>query len=236
MTFAFLRRRKFWVIVAGIASCVVINLSCHGCCSDVVREWGDDEVVVSGSGTGEGHRDSSVLLTVKNITGTSDGPYEIRPPADWNRLPRVASQDEVLDVTLTAPLKLNDARDVCRWGPWKHYVAEVPVGSTRGSVKALFGGKTTDGPGLNEFARLGATVLKGPDRSYRVVVWGEDSTRDRWLRLGTIDVGQGTQSSLRKPVAVILIVFAFLVDLVAVPLVYAYVLIGALCGWIHLDL
>jgi hypothetical protein len=148
----------------------------------------------------------------------------------------VASPDDVLEVTLKTPLKLEDARDVLRWGPWDLRVREVPVGSSSGSVKALFGGKTTDGPDLNDFARLGATVLQGPDRSFRVVVWGEDSAKDRWLRMGTIPMGQGTQSSLRKPVEFILLGFAFVVDLVAIPLVFAYLFVGLLCGWIHLDL
>jgi hypothetical protein len=235
MAFAFLRRRRYWVVVAGIACCITINLSCHGCCCRQVREWGDDEVVVSGAGTGEGNREFSILLSVKNITGVSEGRYEIRPPADWSRLPRVGSPDDVLDVTLKTPLDLKDARDVGRWGPWNLRVCEVPVGSSSGSVKALFEGKTTDGPDLNDFARLGATVLRAPDRSYRVVMWGEDSAEDRWLRLGTVPIGQGTQSPLRKPVEFILLVFAFLVDLVAVPLIVAYVLVGSLCGWIHVD-
>jgi hypothetical protein len=69
-----------------------------------------------------------------------------------------------------------------------------------------------------------ACIERGPDRNYRVHVLRGDPGRQRWVRLGTVEIGHGTQSAARGPLAWVALPVTAAVDLVTVP----FLLVGAI--------
>jgi hypothetical protein len=88
-------------------------------------------------------------------------------------------------------------------------------------VSSSFTRTTGDGSVPGEFRRLGVSIVRDSNRVYRLMLWGEDPDTDHWLRIGLLQLGRGTQSSLRTIVKVFLLPLAFAVDLGVIPLACA---------------
>src|SRR3954465_4857716 len=73
---------RSWRHVAGTAAllvvCVGVIVASKGPCSAALLSWGRDEVVLVGAGNADaGHRDASVVLSVRNVAGLENGLYEV---------------------------------------------------------------------------------------------------------------------------------------------------------------
>lgn len=208
-----LRARLAVIVGSWLVSC--------GCFCGAVFSWAEDEVVVSGAGSGDEHQDFSILFSVKNIVELPDGRYEVRPPAGWDQLSRTHADDGVVEVRFPAPLQLLDAEEVIGWSMWDIKVADLSLLDAEAPVCASFSRTSGDGSTPGVYPRLGASVVHDTDRLYRVVVWGEDLNTDRWLRLGEIRVGHGSQSRYRWVGEFVALPVAFAVDVVATPVILA---------------
>jgi hypothetical protein len=199
-----------------------------------VSTWADDEVVVTGAGSGEGHQDFSILFAVKNVAGLKDGTYEIRPPTAWESAPRTLAADGIVDAAPQPPLSLAPADDVIGWGWWDIKVAEVDPDRIRDPVTSFFDRTSGDGSKPGDFRRLGASVVRSSGREYHVIVWGEDAATNHWLRLGTVTVGHGSQLPGRKATQVVAFPVALVADVVIFPFAALYTFIGYELGLVEI--
>ena len=197
-----------------------------------LRSWGNDEVVFSGAGNPDagGHRDFSVLLVVKNVSGLKAGRYEIRQPKSWETAPRRRGTDGIDEVVLPSPLALTSADKSGTWYWWDIKVAEVGPKQERKTVSSFFTRTTGDGSVPGEFRRLGVSIVRESKREYRLILWGEDPGTAHWLRIGVVSIGHGTQSSLRPIVKSVFLPFAFAIDFGLVPLAFTVFVAGVFLG------
>ena len=82
--------------------CIGVLLASKGPSSAALLSWGKDEVAFVGAGNANagGHRDFSVLLSVRNVAGTENGLYEVRQPTSWDTAPRRHGEDGIDEVVL----------------------------------------------------------------------------------------------------------------------------------------
>lgn len=172
----------------------------------------------AGNATAGRHRDVSVLLSVKNVAGLENGLYEVQQPHSWDTAPRRRSNGGVDEVALESPLSLTRARNSGEWYRWDIKLTEVPPSQARSRVSSFFRRTTGDGSVPGEFRRLGVSIVRGSNRDYRVILWGEDPDTDHWLRVGVVNVGRGTQSSLRTILRAVLLPFALAIAVGVIPL------------------
>lgn len=225
---------RSWRYVGGPAAllvvCAGVIFVSKGPSSAALRSWARDEVVLFGAGNANagGHRDFSVLLSVKNVAGLENGLYEVRQPKSWDTAPRRRGEDGVDEVVLETPLALTSAGQSAEWGQWDIKISQVPPSRARNSVSSFFTRTTGDGSVPGEFRRLGVSIVRDSNRAYRVIVWGEDPGTDRWLRIGVLPLGRGTQSSLRTIAKTFLLplALALAVDVGVIPLACAVVWAG----------
>jgi hypothetical protein len=222
---------RSWRHVAGTAAllvvCVGVIVASKGPCSAALLSWGRDEVVLVGAGNADaGHRDASVVLSVRNVAGLENGLYEVRQPKSWDTAPHRQGDDGIGEVVLDTPLSLASARNSRQWGWWDIKVSQVAPSRARDRVSSFFTRTTGDGSEPGEFRRLGVSIVRDSNRAYRLILWGEDPDTDRWLRIGFVPVGQGTQSPFRTIANVFLLPVALAVDIAVIPLACAVVWAG----------
>jgi hypothetical protein len=82
--------------------CAGLIVASKGPSSAALQSWGRDEVVLFGAGNANtgGHRDFSVLLSVKNVAGLENGLYEVRQPNSWDTAPRRHGGEGVDEVVI----------------------------------------------------------------------------------------------------------------------------------------
>jgi len=154
-------------------------------CSAALLSWGRDEVVLVGAGNADaGHRDASVVLSVRNVAGLENGLYEVRQPKSWDTAPHRQGDDGIGEVVLDTPLSLASARNSRQWGWWDIKVSQVAPSRARDRVSSFFTRTTGDGSEPGEFRRIGVSIVRDSNRAYRLILWGEDPDTDRWLRIG----------------------------------------------------
>jgi hypothetical protein len=164
--------------------------------SCVTREalaWGRDEVTVDDG-----------RLRVKNARSVSDGEYSIAVPKTWSEQRVVEARDGVLEVSppmsvaldpgfscRAIPFRPLDLRDAhARYAPIDAYTAE-----------------------------FAASIERRGHRVFRVHVFGGDRDRERWVRIGTIDIGPGTQWPIRKPLSWVAVPLAVPLDVVGLAMI-----------------
>jgi hypothetical protein len=182
--------------LALVGGCALLST---GCVTMDLFAWSRDEVTVDGS-----------RLSVKNVDALPDDFYAIIGPASVPEQPVVEADDGIL--SLSAPIELS--------------VAKWPGGS--GAIE-FRGMDLSDA--RQPFLPLGEVVLatvacvdRGPDRDYRVYVLRGDPSRQRWVRIGTVEIGHGTQSAARGPLSWVALPVTAAVDLVTLP----FLAVGAL--------
>jgi hypothetical protein len=223
---------RSWRHVGGTATllvvCVGVIVASKGPSSAALQSWARDEVVLFGSGNANagGHRDFSVLLSVKNVAGLEYGLYEVRQPKSWDTAPRRHGDDGVDEVVLETPLSLISARNSGEWHWWDIKISQVAPSRARNRVSSFFTRTTGDGSVPGEFRRLGVSIVRDSNRVYRLILWGEDPDTDHWLRIGLLPLGRGTQSSLRTIAKAFLLPVALAVDVAVIPLACAVVWAG----------
>ena len=79
------RRGRFAAGFVALVGSISLSVVSRGCSSEALRLWAADEIVLAGAGNVEdGHRNFSVLLSIKNIDGMPN-PLMSRP---IHRVPR----------------------------------------------------------------------------------------------------------------------------------------------------
>jgi hypothetical protein len=141
-----------------------------------------------------------------------------------------------VDAAPQPPLSLAPADDVIGWGWWDIKVAEVDPDRVREPVTSFFDRTSGDGSKPGDFRRLGASVVRRSGREYQAIVWGENATANRWMRLGTVTIGHGSQFSGRKAVEVVALPVAFATDVVIFPFAALYTFIGYELGLVEIPL
>jgi hypothetical protein len=231
---AWLSVSRSWRHVGATATLLLVSLgilmASNGPSSAALQSWGRDEVVLFGAGNANagGHRDFSVLLSVKNVAGMENGLYEVRQPKSWDTAPRRRGEDGIDEVVLEVPLSLTSARNSGEWYWWDIKVSQVAPSLARHKVSSFFTRTTGDGSVPGEFRRLGISMVRDSRRDYRLTLWGEDPETDHWLRIGVLPLGRGTQSSLRAIAKAFLLPVALAVDIAVLPLACAVLWAGVL--------
>jgi hypothetical protein len=180
-------------------------------------------VLVGAGNADAGPRDASVVLSVRNVAGLENGLYEVRQPKSWDTARHRQGDDGIGEVVLDTPLSLASARNSRQSGWWDIKVSQVAPSRARDRVSSFFTRTTGDGSEPGELRRLGVSIVRDSNRAYRLILWGEDPDTDRWLRIGFVPVGQGTQSSFRTIANAFLLPVALAVDIAVIPLAYAVV-------------
>jgi hypothetical protein len=175
------------------------SLLLGGCASIGLLDWGHDEVTVHAG-----------MIEVKNVPTLEDGGYFLAVPTDWGQQAVHPSEDGVLE--LSSPMSLSLQRQ--RQGSSPHDIGFTPF---------LFQLDVDDVRPDSAFedvpaGAIGACVEERSGRRFHVGIFGADPSRRRWIRLGVIDVGPGSQSGLRQPLSYVGLPFAVAADVVLVPL------------------
>jgi hypothetical protein len=186
--------RQFAVLLIG--GCAILST---GCVTTGLFDWSRDEVTIAG------HK-----LRVKNVEKLPDDFYEIVGPASWPEQQVVEADDGIL--SLSPPIELSLTKG--RGGPGAIDFREMDLSEARQPFS----------PRGEVVMATVACIDRGPDRNYRVQVLRGDSSRQRWVRIGTIEIGHGTQSAARAPLSWVALPVTAVVDLVTVP----FLLVGAI--------
>jgi hypothetical protein len=212
--------RHLGITVTLLLACIGVLLASKGPSSAALQSWGKDEVTLFGAGNANagGHRDFSVLLSIKNVAGMENGLYEVRQPKSWDIAARRGGEDGIDEVVLETPLSLTRARNTGEWYQWDIKVSQVAPSLAHSRVSSFFTRTTGDGSVPGEFRRLGVSIVRDSSRDYRLTLWGEDPETDHWLRIGDLILGRGTQSSLRASAKAVLLPVALAVDIAVIPL------------------
>ena len=175
--------------MALVGGCALLST---GCVTTSLFAWSRDEVTVEGG-----------MLRVKNVDTLPDGFYAIIGPASWPQQSVVEAEDGIL--SLSPPIDLSVAKSSS--GPDAIEFRGMDLSEAREPFRPL---------GEVVMATV-ACVDRGPDRDYRVYVLRGDASRQRWVRLGTVDIGHGTQSAARGPLTWVALPVTAAVDLVTLP-------------------
>jgi hypothetical protein len=124
----------------------------------------------AGNANAGGHRDFSVLLSVKNVAGLENALYEVRQPKSWDTAPRRHGDDGIDEVVLETPLSLTSARNSGEWYWWNIKISQVAPSRTRNRVSSFFTRTTGDGSVPGEFRRLGVSIVRDSNRVYRTLI------------------------------------------------------------------
>jgi hypothetical protein len=175
------------------------SLLLGGCASTGLLAWGHDEVTVHGG-----------MIEVKNVPTLEDGGYFLAVPTDWSQRAVRPSEDGVLELSSLMSLSLQRQRQgsIPHVDGFTPFLFELVVDDVR--PDSAF----EDVPA----GAIGACVEERSGRMFHVSVFGADQPRRRWIRLGVIDVGPGSQSGMRRPLSYVGLPFAAAADVVLVPL------------------
>jgi hypothetical protein len=201
---------------------VVNTLVQSGCVTSALLDWRRDEVLVTDAAlhrkAGPAGPDGNYViisqggLSVKNVPTRPDGFYLIIAPSVRPEHAVVEGADGILELappialSLEAPGKAdNPAAIVC----WKADQSEA---------------RKPFAPSEDKEKEFIACIDLRPGRIFHVQVLHGDSSRRRWVRIGTIDLGPGTQSGSRVALSYAAMPFTVAVDIVTFPVVF----IGAL--------
>jgi hypothetical protein len=178
--------------MALVAGCAILST---GCVTTGLLGWSRDEVTVEGG-----------LLSVKNVDTLPDDFYAIIGPESWPQQSVVEADDGIL--SLSPPIDLSVARNP--GGPGAIEFRGMDLSDAREPFLPL-----------GEVVKATvACVDRGPDRDYRVYLLRGDPSRQRWVRLGTVEIGHGTQSAARGPLSWVALPVTAVVDLVTLPFMF----------------
>jgi hypothetical protein len=161
------------------------------------------------------------MLSVKNVPTLPDGNYSIVGPPSWPQQPVVEGDDGILSLSPPIDLRLvehqGNARQVDAAGPDKPDVIDFR-GMDLSDARQPFS------PGGEVVMATVVCIDRLPGRNFRIHVLRGDSALKRWVRIGTIDVGPGSQSGARRPLYWAALPVTVAVDIVTLPVL----LVGAL--------
>jgi len=176
---------------------VVGLLTQSGCATMRLLDWSHDEVSIKFS-----------TVKVKNVPSLPDGPYAIVVPTettDWSRQPVVETTDGRLELSPQATLLLTTGwQSAIPGSPWFRVVEKADASRPY----------SRSGPVNTEFT---AFIERLPGRNYRIHLLFGDETRHRWVQIGTVDIGPGTQSAMRRPIAYVALPGVVIVDVATIP-------------------
>ena len=210
-----------------------------GCFSRGVRDWAADEVRVAGivylhriEGkviTLQSDQGVGIALDVKNIESWSDGVYRFAIPQDWDQSTFIERSDDlpVIESAALGPMVLLGERrpsfelpDPWMWltrgpplmgpdspdpPPWKLATREELLGAEMDS-------------GAGETVPSFAVEVAEENDQFRVTVFGRREDLQRWVELGSTEIGPGTQSAKRSLGRVLLTFPALALDVAIAPL------------------
>jgi hypothetical protein len=170
-----------------------------GCASTGLLAWGHDEVTVHAG-----------MIEVKNVPTLEDGGYFVVVPTAWSQQAVRPSEDGVLELSSLMLLSLQRQREgsIPHVDGFTPFLFELDMDDVRpdSAVENVPAGA------------IGACVEERSGRMFHVSVFGADPARHRWIRLGVIDVGPGSQSGMRPSISYVGLPFAVAADFVLVPL------------------
>ncbi len=147
--------------------------------------WVSDEVTVAGQRMGSaGGAPTQVVVAVKNVPSMADGNYLLdASPAVAGR-PVVEANDKFLEVRPLDALTLKRFGDIgyVISAPW---IFNVDAGDAQDTLDDIPQGS------VSAFVEEESDV-------FRVHLVHADFDRDRWVRVGVVDIGPGSQSSARS--------------------------------------
>ncbi len=223
-------RRRF----ARIATFVVPLLG--GCVQASLREWGRDEVVVHGlaTRTAEDERErrasleQDLSIDVQNVDGLEDGTYSISIGCSSVMPPSHDGPDGVrqLDEPAIGGLRRSESNHrLAHWAdPW--HVAEEPAPfvpprldeASLAHPDARWERERNGKGGFDRPPELGTRLTRSDERDYELEIFAFDDDAKRWVRVGRLVIGRGTQSpALRKTAVVCLYPLAIVLDVVLTP-------------------
>jgi len=65
---------------------------------------------------------------------------------------------------------------------------------------------------------VSAFIVCDEHRVFHVHLVRADASRNRWVRVGVLEIGPGSHSSARRPLAVVLLPFAVVADIIMLPI------------------
>jgi hypothetical protein len=182
----------------------------NGCLSVVTREWARDEVTLVGQNR------SDLTLSLKNVEGFDEGMYAVLVREDWRLAPRRIGADgltELLDPGDGLQPGLVDSH-----GAKRGVAVELDAGRAREPPPPRSPHERGNPWVLNEYpVRFGYEILCREDRRYELTVYAEDADRGEWVRLGTVSVGRGMQSGMRRPLYYVAAPVCFVADIALLP-------------------
>jgi hypothetical protein len=165
----------------------------QGCCTEAVLELSQPEVsLVRTEFIGQ-----SCVLRVKNVTGFHDGIYAV-DAGDGRGAPQRESAGDDLIAAQDTRIVLRKLQDTVFQSPWES--SNVILSRGCGKVLEVTSDSVLLPPPVRDStgrSRIGVSINKGVDSHVCVEVFLEDQTKQEWERLGMLDCGEGTQSSLR---------------------------------------
>jgi hypothetical protein len=161
-----------------------------GCVTRAVWEWQGDEVTVG-----------VCTLRVKNVATLPDDDYWIVAPPDRSGSSVVRGNDGIFELRPALPLSIEPGQ------PQNKLVLMRAMELSE--ARSPYTGRAEE---------VVACIEPLPQRSYRVHVLESDATLHRWVRLGTVDLGPGSQSGSRRTVAIVALPFTVAADIVSLPL------------------
>lgn len=193
----------------GRALMLMVTLSSAGCVTASLLGFMSDEVAVRPSANRRIDMPATeVRLALKNVSNWTDGPYLLKIPGDWSQRPRQENSAGIIELVPPRVLALERASDGDHAGvsfvldqamSGEEVVRQIPKDRLLG------------------LCELGATVDRSEDRTFRIQVFGQDTELQRWVSIGAVELGPGTQSSTRTLIGAVLLPFAVVVDVIALP-------------------
>lgn len=185
---------------------VVCAVTQFGCVTSRLLEWSHDEVSIKSS-----------TLQVKSVPTRPDGLYAVVVPADWSQEPVVEAADGLLELAPPAALLLS-----------KGWQSENPGASKFRVMKKSDAYRPFSRSGVDG-TETAAYIDRRPGRNFRIHLLFGDETRHRWVQIGTVNIGPGTQSAMRRPIAYVALPGAVIVDVATIPvlLIGAVVMVSA---------
>jgi hypothetical protein len=188
-------------------SLLLLPLLSSGCLTAAVKKWAEDEVHLIG-----GRSDEMLAFEIKNIHNFTDGTYGLFIPDRWEVV-----ETEILDSEEIAVVPQYDLTLTDDWGYYQGMAAERLEDD---DVTASLSSRSSADPGN----LLSVRIEAGSGRHYRLTIYAADLRRSRWVRLGELDVGSGTQWPHRRATSFILYPIAVSVDIVTWPFVQYFVM------------
>jgi len=178
----------------GLLGCILVLTCLNGCATTGVLQWGRDEVSIESS-----------TLRVKNVPTMPDGLYSVDIPANWSRDTIVEAADGIFEIAPPATLSLSPASQSAK--PDAAKFREVKKSDV---LKGVL-------PSREAGTDMGAYIDRLAGRNFRVHMLFDDATRHRWVRIGTVDIGPGTQWAIRRSTSYAALPGAVAVDVITLP-------------------